>query len=77
MFNDSDKVQGFPIGNENILIHANTISLFRHYDSGRDAGQFLLVRHDANGANDILVYAGNIKSDGKWISMCKWCCYCL
>ncbi len=59
-FYDSDKIEAFPYKNENILAHTSAIPLFRHYDSGRDAGQFLLVRTDENELIIPLEYDGNV-----------------
>jgi 2-polyprenyl-3-methyl-5-hydroxy-6-metoxy-1,4-benzoquinol methylase len=43
-FDDSEEIQGFPSHTWNILAQANAVSLFRYWDSGHDAGQFLLMK---------------------------------
>lgn len=59
-FNNSDEVQGFPRGNENILTHTNATPLFRSWNIGRDADQFLLIRDNDNALDLPLEYTGEI-----------------
>lgn len=58
-FNETDKIQAFPDGNENILIDSNATCLFRKFTAGRDVGHFLLEKNDKNDLNIPLGYDGN------------------
>lgn len=60
MFNDSTKVESFPLSNENILVHSNATILFKDLRSGRDVGQFLLVRNDENELKIPLEYTDKV-----------------
>ncbi len=61
-FNDSDMVLGFPDESYNIFSDDKTTAIFRHWHSGRDTGQFLLMRNNNNELEIPLEYTGNVHS---------------
>jgi SAM-dependent methyltransferase len=55
---DFDEVQDFPVRTWNILAKTNAVSLFRCWNSGRDAGQFLLMKTSTQELAIPLEYTG-------------------
>ncbi len=63
LFKSSDEpsvVQTFPLRNAAILAHATPAVLFRQYNEGRDAHQFLLMKEDKKQLELPLEYTGSV-----------------
>lgn len=61
---DIKKIEAVPAYHRYIFTHSNATVLYRHWDSGRDAGQFMLERNNEKSLELPLHYTGSVQHVG-------------